>query len=425
MLKKFTIESILNHDEDPHDRQKRISWLSQEKLFKAKVMVVGAGAIGNETLKNLALLGIGNIFIVDFDTVSTSNLSRTVLFKKSDIRKNKAEIAAERTRELSLYDNTNIDWFHGDLVWDLGSGIYKEMDIVLGCLDNTEARFAVNRFCHLAGTPWIDAGIHALTGSVSVYESVPHAPCYECGATKEQMVSARKRYSCDDFKRSMFKDGIMPTVQITSSIVSAIQVQEAIKILCGQEASISKKIYFEGKTNYFDVIPLSYREDCLTSARTPYPDIIPLPLSCSATLREFLKYVSNTSLSGDGAMLDIREDLRTFVISVNCRHCGEHIYFHKPSFRISDTDTICPKCKDKGIDLKRVNADVQAEKLVKGVFSLNDKERILDTSLYDIGIPYLHIVAVMDRNGIYKYYELAGDKKQILQNITKGGDDKL
>jgi len=415
MLKKFTIDNIFNPDDDPYDRQKRISWWSQKKLFKAKVMVVGAGAIGNETLKNLALLGVGNIFIVDFDTVSTSNLSRTVLFQKSDIGKNKAEIAAKRTRELSLYDNTNIDWFQGDLVWDLGSGIYKEMDIVLGCLDNTEARFAVNRFCHLTGTPWIDAGIYALTGSVSVYSSKPQCPCYECGATKEQILSKRKRYSCDDFKRSMFREGIMPTVQITSSIVSAIQVQEAIKILCGQEASTNKKIYFEGKINYFDVIPLTYRQDCY--AHVVYPEIIPLPLTSSITVKEFLSYVSNADLSGDGAILDLRGEDRYFVISVNCRYCGEPIEFYKPHFRISDTDTICKDCRGKGIDLRQVNTDIRADKLTKNIFSLNDSNRILNMRLHEIGIPPLHIVAVMDRNGGHKYYELSGDKKLILPNI--------
>src|SRR3989337_2806378 len=126
-MKKFNINSIISFEENPTDRQERISWWSQEKLKKAKVMVVGAGAIGNETLKNLALLGIGSIFIVDFDTISTSNLSRTVLFRKADVGKKKAEVAAERVRELAFNDDIKIDWFHGDLVWDLGTGVYNEM----------------------------------------------------------------------------------------------------------------------------------------------------------------------------------------------------------------------------------------------------------------------------------------------------------
>jgi molybdopterin/thiamine biosynthesis adenylyltransferase len=223
MSKNFYIKNLVDIDDNPFDRQERISWWDQEKLRNAKIMVFGAGAIGNETLKNLALLGIGNIYVVDFDTVSTSNLSRTVLFRRSDKGKKKAEIAATRTKEMSLLDDVNVYWFHGDAVWELGTGIFRLVNIVLGCLDNVETRFAINRQCWLANTPWIDAGIYELAGNVTVFIP-PEPPCYQCAATKEQIAAARRRYSCDDFKRALLDEGKMPTVQITSSFVSAIQV---------------------------------------------------------------------------------------------------------------------------------------------------------------------------------------------------------
>ena len=267
-MKKFFIKELENIDDNPFDRQERISWWSQEKLSKSKVMIVGTGDTGNETLKNLALLGIGNIFIVDFDIISTSNLSRTVLFRKSDKGKKKAEIAAMRTKELCLAESVNIDWFHGDVVWELGTGVYRAMDIVLGCLDNVETRFAINRQCWLAKTPWIDSGIYELAGHVSVF-TPPNPPCYQCNATRKQIVAARQRYSCDDFKRAMLSEGKMPTVQIASAVVSAIQVQEAIKLLCGQEATIGKKIYFQGKINDFDIIKLPEDPDCMAHVNYP------------------------------------------------------------------------------------------------------------------------------------------------------------
>lgn len=58
-----------------------LSWYKAEVVKNAKVMVVGAGALGNEVLKNLALFGVGNIFIVDFDTIEYSNLTRSVLYR--------------------------------------------------------------------------------------------------------------------------------------------------------------------------------------------------------------------------------------------------------------------------------------------------------------------------------------------------------
>jgi len=397
---KFQINEIIDIDDNPFDRQERIAWWDQKKLKNAKVMVVGAGAIGNETLKNLALLGIGNIFIVDFDTVSISNLSRTVLFRKADRGDRKAEIAALRTKELSLLEDIKIGWFHGDAVWELGTGVFRAMDIVLGCLDNVETRFAINRQCWLANTPWIDSGIYELGGHVSVFLP-PEPPCYQCGATNEQLVAARRRYSCDDFKRAVLDEGKMPTVQITSSIISAIQVQEAIKFLCGQPVSRGKKIYFQGKINDFDVLGLPVKNDCMGHAT--YPNIIPLPLTHLVTLKDFLKYVTQAQYSGTGATLDFRSD-RTFVVSVSCKKCGAKIEMYKPAFRIFDTETVCHNCKPKGIPDKNQTTTKQIEV----DFSLSTtSSKILEMSLANLGIPSHHVVAVLDRNKNHKYYELS------------------
>jgi DNA-binding transcriptional regulator YhcF (GntR family) len=71
-----------------------ISWWEREKVAKARVLVVGAGALGNEVVKNLALMGVGNVFILDFDTIEMANLSRSVLYRESDTGRRKAEVAA-------------------------------------------------------------------------------------------------------------------------------------------------------------------------------------------------------------------------------------------------------------------------------------------------------------------------------------------
>lgn len=80
-----------------------ISWWKAEDVKKAKVMVVGAGALGNEVLKNLALLNVGHILIIDFDRIEYSNLSRSVLYREKDAEEKrlKSEVAAERIREIN------------------------------------------------------------------------------------------------------------------------------------------------------------------------------------------------------------------------------------------------------------------------------------------------------------------------------------
>jgi len=67
--------------DDRYHRQSLIDWWDQKKVAEARVLVVGAGALGNEILKNLALTGIGRVLVYDMDTIERSNLSRTALFR--------------------------------------------------------------------------------------------------------------------------------------------------------------------------------------------------------------------------------------------------------------------------------------------------------------------------------------------------------
>src|SRR5262245_60044954 len=86
--------------EDRFDRFRRIEWWDQAKLDAARVLVVGAGALGNEILKNLALLGVGNVFVADVDTIERSNLSRSILYRESDTGLSKAEVACRTIKSI-------------------------------------------------------------------------------------------------------------------------------------------------------------------------------------------------------------------------------------------------------------------------------------------------------------------------------------
>src|SRR5689334_11801369 len=88
-------------EEDRYSALRLIDWWNQEKLRDSIALVVGAGAIGNEALKNLALLGVGRIVIADFDQVETVNLCRSVLFRDEDVGRRKADAAADGVRRLN------------------------------------------------------------------------------------------------------------------------------------------------------------------------------------------------------------------------------------------------------------------------------------------------------------------------------------
>src|SRR3954447_2104908 len=115
--------------DDRFHRFKLIGWWDQEKLARAKAVVIGAGALGNEIIKNLALLGIGNLFIADKDRIEHSNLSRSVLYRAADTGQPKAQVAARAAKE--IYPDVNVGWFDGDVVHDLGLGVFRWADVVI------------------------------------------------------------------------------------------------------------------------------------------------------------------------------------------------------------------------------------------------------------------------------------------------------
>ena len=104
-----------------------ISWWERDKVADAKVLVVGAGALGNEVVKNLTLMGVGHILVIDFDTIEYSNLSRSVLFRESDAKRKKSQVVAARAKELN--PQTKIQYLHGDVTTDLGLGVVRRKEV--------------------------------------------------------------------------------------------------------------------------------------------------------------------------------------------------------------------------------------------------------------------------------------------------------
>jgi len=216
--------NLLN--ESKYDRQERISWWDQSLLRSGKVLVVGAGALGNELVKNLTLLGIGEIHIVDMDTIEHTNLARCVFFKEGDEGKYKADVLAQSAH---LLNPDSITVSHPYPVQELGSGFLSEFDAVVGGLDNREARLWVNRACRRLGIFWVDGAIEGLHGVVqSFWKS---GACYECTLTEVDWQILAHRRSCALLGVAEMQQGKTPTNATTASVVAAIQVQEVVKFL--------------------------------------------------------------------------------------------------------------------------------------------------------------------------------------------------
>ncbi|KAA8916039.1 hypothetical protein TRICI_001854 [Trichomonascus ciferrii] len=140
--------------------------------------MVGAGGIGCELLKNLVLLGIPEIHIIDLDTIDLSNLNRQFLFGREHIKKAKAMVAKETASKFN--PNVNIVAHHDNIMAEkYNVEWFKGFDIVYNALDNLEARRHVNRICLAAKVPLIESGTAGFNGQVQVIVA-GKTECYDC-----------------------------------------------------------------------------------------------------------------------------------------------------------------------------------------------------------------------------------------------------
>jgi adenylyltransferase/sulfurtransferase len=430
--------TALPDQESPFDRQQRIPWWDQEKLARARVMVAGAGALGNEVVKNLALMGLGTLYIVDFDTIEDSNLSRAVFFRQADASGGrKAEVVAERARRLNPNRQAIVQGFHGDLVWEVGEGVYHHLDLVLGCLDNVEARLKLNEQCWKAGIPWIDGGMHALSGSVAVYDATPDRACYECGMDEDAYRRARERYSCtgQSVKSNILK-GREPTTQTTSALIAAWQSQEAIKLLHGLESFAGRKVVYQGYTHNFDlpepsallVVQLAPNPECLChNYESRHSDVLESEWASATTTsaRELLIFARD-ELGYEAPQLKLERD---FVVEAVCPICGLRSQLGKPMFRLTDLELACPECtircprcgkQTQGIpDCPNCGqTDINERRpITLRQLSLSEKEHatLLDLPLIELGIPRLHVLQMKDDAGRSIHMELSGDLETVFE----------
>ncbi len=368
-----------------------ISWWERSKVQAARVLVVGAGALGNEVLKNLALMGVGNLFIVDFDTIEAANLSRSVLFRTEDSGMKKAEVAARRVKELN--PDVHVQFFHGDVNTALGLGIFRRMDAVIGCLDNREARLSINRYCYRVGKPWVDGAIQELFGLVRVF--VPgQGACYECTLTEQARREMSLRYSCPLLARQNILLGKVPTTPTISSIVGGLQSQEALKLIHALPVEPGKVLHVNGMTNEFHTTAYTPVEDC--ESHWTYGEITELPdrKASNTTLAEMLR-IARQDL-GDDALLELDQEI---VLSLECHNCETVTDVFKPVSAVSLTDGLCPGCGEL--------REVRMAHIITG------DEPFLSRTLLGVGVPPLHILRARNESE-YRFYELTGDLADTL-----------
>ena len=378
-----------------------LSWFKKDKVKNARVLVAGAGALGNEVVKNLALFGVGHIYVCDFDQIEISNLTRSVLFREEDAYNHayKAEIVAKRAKEIN--PQIEVTPIVGNLFSEVGFGLYKAVDVIIGCLDSRIARYQLNRLSLRAGKTWIDGSIENLTGVVKVY--TPGVSCYECGLSREEFNNIMLRTGCADVVRTQTSAGRVATTPISASIIGAMQVQEAMKVIHTEEGqpvpfkTLSGKMWrFEGMTNAVNVYKYSsWKNNCPAHER--WDNVVRGEnLSANMTIAQILG--------------ELKQLLDVDALEINMRNNKfvEKIISDKPE---KEVDIRIPESQlDNYISSNEELRKLSYRTLFHKCFIENIDEYFpyMEMSLKEIGIPLFDILQVSTDKGQF-FVELSAD----------------
>jgi sulfur-carrier protein adenylyltransferase/sulfurtransferase len=208
----------------------------QEKLKKAKVLVVGAGGLGCPVLQYLAAAGIGKIGIVEFDKVDESNLQRQVLYGSLDVGKLKAIIAKNWLEHLNSL--VRIEIYNLKLDVTNAIGIIKQFDLVVDATDNYKVRYVINDSCIILDKPMVHGSIFKFEGQVSVF-NFNGGPTYRCFNPYDQATKYNNPRPAD-----VGLMGVLP------GITGTIMANEVIKIITDTGIVLSGKLLIFNILNY-------------------------------------------------------------------------------------------------------------------------------------------------------------------------------
>jgi len=238
-----------------------IGYNGQLKLKKAKICIAGLGGLGSPAALQLAAMGVGHLRLVDRDVVELSNLQRQHLYNVRFLGYPKVEVAAKRLHELN--PNIEIEPLPLSVNVDTAYDIVKDVDVVVDGLDRMTPRYALNRACQKAGTPYIFAAAIMTFGNISTI--IPgETPCLECfqGNLDDEMLP-----TCAVV-------GVHPSIL---SIIASIEASEAVRIILGKKPHLSGKILHCDLGNMeFEEISISKADNCPVCGSSPKGKPMPL-----------------------------------------------------------------------------------------------------------------------------------------------------
>jgi len=349
-----------------------------EQIKYKSLLIIGAGAGGNEILKNLALMGFGYVTIVDDDLIEDSNLSRTTLFSPKDIGKSKAEVAAESLNQISLHESPSIQGIHGK-IQDVGKKIFMDHDIVVSCVDTMNARAYINDWCVRLGKPLFEMGFEEFVIQISFFPNEHVSdPCMR-GLIGTGDFSG-KRQSCSNLKVEDNDLEHIPTIQVAAAFAGVFVATEIILYLKGESRLKNKMLQYSAAYHRIMLLDVPKNKNCHLHEEVQYKKHFSR-LTPEHTVKELLMELA--SEYNHDYFIKWNDE---FIFSMDCEECRREIPIRKFKSMVYDDERWCETCRDKGYNKRNTPVNANWE-IISELNLFNPKHRTyLDLKLKEFKI---------------------------------------
>jgi molybdopterin/thiamine biosynthesis adenylyltransferase len=394
--------------------RERLAGYNPELLGASAALVVGAGALGQNTAQNLALAGLGEIRIVDRDTFEEHNRTRSPAYPLREERElygmEKAKAVACKLRQIMTAPRPAMRYAH-EWVQGLGDGAFKGASVVVSCVDSPLARAYLSDKARLHGLPFVEGGFEAANVTLTIFPGVRGdeartTPCWRCSHQ-----DIRGAFSCRFYAARAEAAGVIPAMQNAAAVLAGLQAEAAILSLHpdppgGREA---RAFDLNIRTGQSRRVLLSKDPKCPGAHRSFDTDPVPLRTNADATAGELLTEI--TELLGGPARLHL--DRLTFgglVWGAPCTSCRRQAEVRGPEWRWRMT----PRCRECGGPFPLAAGDARPAPILYRELTLRSNPEVLQVSCRQLGLPPLSLVRA-SAGGVVTQFELAGSLQEIYQ----------
>lgn len=333
---------VFRHRTDDLQSRARLAGYAPEKL-DAVVLVVGMGALGQNTAQNLVLTGIREVRIVDADCFEEHNRTRSPLFpSRGAVGTSKVESTARPLQRLSTNPAGRVRYAHA-WIEDLGLAVFDDVDVVVSCVDTLRGRAYLADMCRALSLPLIEGGFHGPDVTLAVFPRAANEDeaatlvCWRCDTlVHDQAVSCRVRAAQAEAA------GTVPAIQSAAAVLGGLQAEAVVETL-HERAPEARRIWLDIRSGESLSARLTMADDC-RGYHMLYPAATPIEASSTSTLSDVLACAPREL--GEQPAVRLRSE---WVEDATCATCDTHVTVEAPGHHYSRA----PRCTDCGGSWRR------------------------------------------------------------------------